>query len=88
MSEFLDQDAIDAIKNKLDSLNNLKDLAESAKEKIAIMYYDLCREPMRSNLETLDEIGDVIDAIERRLKYDSKYTESFFMLRNSYIKRL
>ena len=88
MPSFLDQDAIDALQEKLSSLSSLQEDANNAKDKIAVMYYDLCKTPLRSKLDTLDEIGNTIDEMEKHLKYDSKYAESFFMLRNSYIKRL
>ena len=49
MAEILDQNEIDKLKSRLDSITNLKELAEIAKVKIATMYMDVCKMQMKNN---------------------------------------
>lgn len=88
MSGFLDQSEIDRLEVELVQLNAKKELAESAKEKVRVMYYDIVGSPLFTNLDTLEEIGKAINDMDIRIKPDSKYSLAFINLKSSYLKRL
>lgn len=88
MSGFLDQSEIDRLEVELVQLNVKKELAESAKEKVRVMYYDIVGSPLFTSLDTLEEIGKAINDMDIRIKPDSKYSLAFINLKSSYLKRL
>lgn len=88
MADILDQEAIDKLKNRLDSLTDLRGSANSAKDKISLMYYDIVGLPLQNALDTLSEIGDAVNDINNVIKIDSKYYTSFLMLKTSYLRRV
>lgn len=88
MSGFLDQREIDKIQAELTALKIKKELAESAKEKIKLMYYDTTGSPLFSDLDSLEEIGKCINTIDNWLKPDSKYSMAFISLKSNYLKRI
>lgn len=88
MSGFLDQTEIDKLEAELVQLNVKKSKADSAREKVKAMYYDITSTPLFSELKTLDEIGQAINDMDIRIKPNSKYSVAFINLKSSYLKRL
>lgn len=84
----LEQSEIDKLQEAMESIGAKKDLAKSAKEKISIMYYDVTDTPCLSEMSTLDEIGEVVEIIDSKIKPSTKYYESFEKLKYSYKKRV
>ena len=88
MSGFLDQSEIDRIQQELAGLSHKKDLAESAKDKIRNMYYDTIGYPINSAFDSLEEIGRCVTDVGLSIQSNSKYFQSFNILKSSYLKRI
>jgi hypothetical protein len=81
MAEFLEQDAIDAYVRKQAMIAASK----TAKEKVQQIYEDvLPNMPFAYSLDSLDNIGECIDDIDRMISSDYKYYEDFIRLKTSY----
>lgn len=88
MSGFLDQSEIDKLQYELAILDQKVEKSKTAKDKIRKMYFDTIKHNCPNNMETLDEIGIVINDINMKIGNASKYYESFNTLKNSYSKRV
>lgn len=88
MSSFLDQSEIDKLQMELASLDEKKTRASSAKQKIRTMYYDILKNGCPNDLNTLDEIGIIINNINAEIIPSSKYYDSFNKLKYSYMDRV
>jgi hypothetical protein len=84
MSDFvgmMDQSEIDAFVRKA----KLAEDCKSAKEKVKIIYESALGEnTFYSELNTLDEIGSVIDDIDNSIQGDNEYYLDFARLKSSY----
>ena len=85
---ILEQDEIDRLQRELANVERLKDLALRAKEKIRAMYFSVLSTICVSDLETLEDIGEVIDKLDSKINRQSKYFDSFNLLKQSYQRRL
>ena len=85
---ILEQDEIDRLQLELANVERLKDLALRAKEKIRAMYFSVLSTICVSDLETLEDIGEVIDKLDSKINRQSKYFDSFNLLKQSYQRRL
>ena len=85
---FLDQDEIDRLQKELSIVTAKVNLAQSAKDKVKIMFYDTTGSPLHSKLDNLDEIGSIINTIDSCIKTNSKYFDSFSKLKFSYLKKV
>lgn len=52
---FLDQDEIDRLQQELSVVTAKVNLAQSAKDKVKIMFYDTTGSPLHSKLDNLDK---------------------------------
>lgn len=87
MSIFLDQDEIDRLQHELIELGAKKEKAQDAKDKIKEIYFSAVKEHLISPLSTLQEIGIAVNRIHISISKESKYWDSFCMLKDSYDKR-
>lgn len=85
---ILEQDEIDKLQRELANLYQKKDLALRAREKIRAMHLEVLGSTCLSVLETLEEIGDCINRINSKITRQSKYYDSFNLLKQSYQRRL
>ena len=85
---ILEQDEIDRLQRELANLDQRKDLALRAREKIRAMHLEILGSVCLSDLETLDDIGYCIDKLDSKILQSTKYYESFSKLKQSYFKRL
>lgn len=69
---FLDQDEIDRLQLELASLNEKKNLAQSAKAKIKRMYATLVSYECPNDMNALQEIGTVINDINMKILTSSE----------------
>lgn len=88
MSGFLDQDEIDKLQLELAIVTEKKEKSMSAKAKIRVKYAELVRYSCQNDMNTIDEIGTVINDINMRITPSSQYNESFDMLKSSFTRRL
>ena len=85
---ILEQDEIDRLQRELANLDQRKDLALRAREKIRAMHLDVLGSACLSDLETLDEIGAIISKLDSKILPSTKYYESFLRLKQSYFSRI
>ena len=85
---ILEQDEIDKLQRELANLDQRKDLALRAREKIRAMHLEILGSVYLSDIETLDDIGYVIDKLDSKISPSTKYYESFSKLKQSYFERL
>ena len=85
---ILEQDEIDKLQRELANLDQRKDLALRAREKIRAMHLEILSSVCLSDLETLDDIGALISRLDSKISQSTKYYESFSKLKQSYFKRL
>lgn len=85
---ILEQDEIDRLQRELANLYQKKDLALRAREEIRAMHLEVLGSTCLSVLETLEEIGDCINRINSKITRQSKYYDSFNLLKQSYQRRL
>ena len=85
---ILEQDQIDKLQLELANLENMKQLASRAREKIYAMHSSVLTYACLSELETLEEIGEVISRIGTKITRQSVYYESFNLLKKSYQSRI
>lgn len=88
MSSFLDQSEIDRLQMELANLDAKKDKANTAKQKIRTMYYDILKYGCPNNMDSIDEIGIVVNDINAKIMPSSKYYDSFNKLKYSYMDRV
>ena len=88
MSIFLDQDEIDRLQQELAIVSKKKEIAQTAKEKIKKMYFDTVQVICPNNMNTLAEIGIVIDGLSAHMKSANQYYDSYYKLKYSYTKRV
>lgn len=87
MAEFLDQDAIDRLERELSLAGPKFELAQKAKDKIRLMYYDVTKHPLLNPLDTLTDVCHLIRILSSCIQNDNKYYLSFMLLKNTYIRR-
>ena len=85
---ILEQDEIDKLQRELANLDQRKDLALRAREKIRTMHLEILGSACLSDLETLEDIGALISRLDSKILPSTKYYESFSKLKQSYFKRL
>ena len=85
---ILEQDEIDRLQRELANLDQRKDLALRAREKIRAMHLEILGSACLSDLETLDDIGALISRLDSKILTSTKYYESFNLLKQSYFERL
>lgn len=88
MSIFLDQDEIDRLQHELAEASKKKEIAQTAKEKIKRMYFDTVQSICPNNMNTLAEIGVVIDGLSAYMQSANEYYDSYYKLKFSYTKRV
>ena len=88
MSSFLDQSEIDRLQMELASLDEKKSRASTAKQKIRTMYYDILKYGCPNNMDTIDEIGSIVNDINSKIMPSSKYYDSFNKLKYTYLDRI
>lgn len=88
MAEFLDQDAIDRLQHELSLYGPKMELANSAKSKIRLMYFEVFKYPLLNPLGNLTDIGRAIKDLSTEITESSQYYSSFTLLKNAYIKRV
>ena len=84
---ILEQDEIDRLQQELVNLENLKQLALRAREKIRLMHLSVLTYQCLSELKTIDEIGECIKNIDSKITRQSKYFDSFNLLKQSFQRR-
>ena len=85
---ILEQDEIDKLQRELANLDQRKDLALRAREKIRAMHLEILGSVCLSDLETLDDIGALISRLDSKILPSTKYYESFLRLKQSYFSRI
>lgn len=88
MAEFLDQEAIDKLQHELSLFGPKIELANSAKAKIRLMYFEVIKQPLLNPLSNLVDIGRAIKEMSSEITTSSQYYNSFNLLKLSYIKRM
>ena len=85
---ILEQDEIDRLQQELVNIENLKQLALRAREKIRSMHLSVLTYPCLSELKTIEEIGDCINNIGSKITRQNKYYDSLNMLKQSHQRRI